>query len=213
MFVTCIQRDQITGNSMAISIQGISNSPAVHFTLRSSIMESRSVTQSLHKLASRIGFEEITPPVVLQGDECSVQEEDPLAAYKVHARGFFVQGSDIISLLPSEISGFSVRLKNGNLFHIGLSCFYPSFEYGGRSYINRLAYASQWRSYVKTVKCGDTGTLQCVESHFKSLMLLREAERLGILMQVHDPYGQWSNPDRRTFEFCCGKENQLICSH
>lgn len=201
------------GFNMIITVPNTFEPKPVHFSLRAPIVEMHETVKNLYAAAHRIGFCDISPHVRFSGDECVVIENDPHAALKVHARGFFVQDESVISFLPFEISGFSVALKNGNVFNIGLARFFAKVKYDGRSFNTRFSFAAQWNSFVRTVSMGKRDRIDCLESHLKSLMLLREAEKLGILMKITDPYKQWDHPDLSRFEMICGKEKQSACIH
>lgn len=185
----------------------------VHFTLRAPIIEMGRTVSALRKAALRIGFNDVGPPADLVGEDCAVVNKDPLAGLKVHARGFLVAPGGVISFMPIEINGFTVELPNGLPFHIGL-CRYPErIEVQNRSLPTKIRCA-QWMSFVRTVKTNQCKRPdECVESHIKALTLLREAERLGVLISITDPYQQWSRPDRRVFERICAEQKELDCAH
>lgn len=187
---------------------------AVHFSLRAPLPQSRMLMKSLRHAAKKIGFSEVGPYLSFSGEKCAALNDDPHTDFKIHARGFVIHEDKAVSFLPLSIEGFSVELKNGNLFHIGL-CRYPHEIELPDGQMHRIpsSFVSQWMSYVHTTRLDQMCESDCAESHFTSLMLLREAERLGILYSVNDPYGQWDRPNSSSFIALCEEEKELAGAH
>lgn len=184
---------------------------SVHFSLRSPTAEMGQIVLSLHREAKRL-FDCVGPPVNLIGEDCAVQYRDPLVGLKVHARGFLVAPGGAFSVLPQEINAFTIRLPNGLPFHIGL-CRYPEQVEVQGKVLPVKSIGAQWMSFFRSVKLEQDKPGVCVEGHIKALMLLRHAEKMGVLLSISDPYKQWFSPDSSVFDQICDEQQNLSCSH
>jgi hypothetical protein len=185
---------------------------AVHFTLRSPTIEMGRTIAALRDAASDLRFTQVGPVVNLIGEDCAIENNDPLAGLKAHARGFLVAPGGALSILPYEIDAFSFELPNGLIGHIGL-CRYPEqFEINGKVLKTKI-FGAQWMSFIRTIRLDQDCPGDCVKSHTQVLRLLRQAESLGILTAINDPYKQWKTPNMGTFEQICQEQKELVCSH
>ncbi len=185
---------------------------SVHFTLRSPVVEMDGAVNELRRVASTIGFAGIGPKIVLAGEDCAVEDKDPLAGLKVHARGFLIVPGGGFSILPCEINGFTIELPNGLPFHIGL-CRYPETFEIDKHFLNTKISGAQWMSFFRSVRHQQDKPGICIESHIKALTLLRKAEQMGILASVSDPYKQWSNPNSSVFDRICDQQKEMAFVH
>lgn len=186
--------------------------PAVHFTLRSPAAEMKKNVILLNVCARKIGFKKVSQVFHLIGDMCEVRENDSLHDFKIHSRYNVILPEGVISIMPSEIFGFEITLPNDNSFYIGL-CRYPqSVSLEDRKLPVKVT-GTQWMSYVRTVKTVQTALDECFESHIRVLMLLTEAEKLGILTSINDPYKQWRHADVDVFEDICSQQKDNLIAH
>jgi hypothetical protein len=192
-------------------ISQIEPSP-IHFTFYAPLNDMKGIAQEIHEASLCIGFKSVGDLMHFEGPSCEIYDKDPHAALKSHARGIFVSGKTCISYSPEEFYGFTMTLKNGNHFHIGV-CRYPYIVVvePGISFRTSKHRVAQWSSFVRTVRIDpDCCVKDCRESHIQVLKLVKFLKDRGLLVEIKDPFEQWENTDSRVFN---RKFQDLCFSH
>lgn len=171
----------------------------LHFQVSADRGRANKIVAALREAACGMNFASVGPAYQLLGDECAVEENDPLVTLKVRSRGLFAEGGVIASYMPDVIDGFESVMRNGNKLAFMLASFPEEIEIAPGMVI-RPGPEAQCKTFAHTVKLDQDNTMQCVESHRSALSLLREASELGCSVSIQDPYKHWYSPLRISIE-------------
>lgn len=169
--------------------------PPVHFSVRADSDKATEIVARLHRFALGANFLSVSDRIRLTGEQCAVEENDPLATFKIKARGLFVEQKLVCSYMADIVDGFQALMPNGNNFDLAIGTFPESIEImPGKIILPLPDGISEAKTFVHTVRLNQNQTVQCVESHRVVMAVLKEASHLGCEVSVQDPYNQWCLP-------------------
>lgn len=175
----------------------------IHYSLRAPAgCDPGSVVERLRQAALDLPVQDVSDKVFhLRGPTCNWQmvgRDDPLRWALIQAEDLVeVEGGRVwIPVIPTELYVFSVRPGEGcEEANFGLGRYPDRIRWRGRVLQVPDSGVWRWRSFCKTQYASNVSIEHFVRCHVAVCCLLREAERLGVLHEVHDESGFWDTWD------------------
>jgi hypothetical protein len=170
------------------------------FNCNGSIEQAQHAVEQLHRRATELPFEEVSPIIEFSGDECNFEKrgrDDPHRWLLIQARQLLTPGW--IEVRPTHVIGFSAWPGEGcEPLNVGL-CRYPATvtDKQGKKRTTKLKSWS-WSSFCKTQyasnpNVGDVANF--VKCHLSVIDALDYAKSIGVLGEVTDEGGFYQDRD------------------
>ncbi len=171
------------------------------FQLETESSRAALVVQKLHDAALKADFLSVGFLHNMKDSQCVVGKTDPEAQLKIEAHRGLPKHN--LAVRPNWLSGFVCQLHSGGTIAFGLA-MYPEIIFHKREQIRiTRPGCSLWQTTVRTMPVDFLTSVRpdfFIRDHKSVVKVLRHAEKLGILKNIHDTTGYWTSGK---FEFAC----------
>lgn len=193
----------------------------IHYSLRSASHyndDARNLVDRLRNRATDLPFQEVGDLVDLAGETCdyeAVERENPNQWLLIQANQAIEKDGHIYNVAPSRLFAFTTLPGQGSeRANFGL-CRYPRYlqNQSGQKIATGLPSGWSWQSFCKTQYASNpaTGAIEnFLRCHLSVIRLLDEALALGILDEVTDEGGYWTQRDEKALVEEVGQWNAMI---
>jgi hypothetical protein len=193
----------------------------IHYSLQSesaSIDKARQLVEQLRQRALDLPFQEVGEVVELAGKQCDYEESDGDESHRwllIQAGAVVQRGDDYLRVKPKKLIAFSTWPGEGcELANFGL-CRYPQWTsvHGATRRVKTGLDGWCWTSFCKTQYASDPrcgGLEHFLKCHLAVVKLLDQAGNLGLLQEVKDEGGYWTNRDPAKLGSEVGDWNTMI---
>ena len=194
----------------------------IHYYLkaRGNDAAARKLITALHQAAQDLPFQELGDIIDLSGDACDFQARelgDPLRWLLCQAEGSVeLTANRSMRVKPTRVICFTAWPGEGcEESNIGL-CRYPrSISHAEFGIVKTRLSGWRWRSFCKTQyasnpDCG--GVPHFLRCHLAVTALLDQAQKLGVLDEVHDEGHFWETRDVPALVNEIGSWNEMIAA-
>ena len=186
------------------------------------VAQARAKVRALHEAAQRLPFKQVWPIDDLRGDACDYNKNpDENLRWLLIQAGCHLRVPappdphcfSLVDVLPKRLIAFTVDPGNGcETANFGL-CRYPAtVMFRGKRLRTNLP-GWRWKSFCKTQyasnpECG--GVQNFLKCHLVVIALLRRAEAMGLVKEVHDEGDYWARGDVKALVEEIGEWNTML---
>lgn len=193
----------------------------IHYSLQAesaSVDKARQLVEQLRQRALDLPFHEVGEVVELARNECDFEQSEGDELHRwllIQAATFVERGDNYFRVTPKKIIAFSTWPGEGcELANFGL-CRYPQWisVEGATRRIRTGLYGWCWSSFCKTQYASDPncgGLEHFLNCHLAVVKLLDHAASLGLVKEVNDEGGYWTNRDVEKLASEVGDWNTMI---